>query len=91
MNWASLVAQTVKKICLQCVRPGFDPWVRKIPWKKGSLPIPVSLPGEFHRPRNLVGYGPWGHKELDTTEWLTLSFHGMDRCTTTYTNLCAYT
>ena len=30
---ASLVAQTVK-ICLQCRRPGFDPWVRKIPLEK---------------------------------------------------------
>ena len=23
-----------KKICLQCGRPGFDPWIRKIPWSK---------------------------------------------------------
>ena len=30
-----------------------------------------SLPGEFHGQRSLVGYSPWGHKELDTTEWLT--------------------
>ena len=28
------------------------------------------LPGEFQR--SLRGYSPWGHKELDTTEWLTL-------------------
>ena len=31
--WSSLVAQTVK-ICLQCRRPGFDPWVGKIPFEK---------------------------------------------------------
>ena len=32
----------------------------------------VSLPGEFHGQRNLAGYSPWGHKELDMTERLTL-------------------
>ena len=26
------------------------------------------LPAEFHGQRSLVGYIPWGHKELDTTE-----------------------
>ena len=25
---------------------------------------------EFHGQRSLVGYSPWGHKELDTTEQL---------------------
>ena len=29
---------------------------------------PVFLPREFHRQRSLVGYSPWGYKELDTTE-----------------------
>ena len=32
------------------------------------LPSPVFLPGKSHGWRNLVGYSPWGHKELDTTE-----------------------
>ena len=32
----------------------------------------VFLPGEFHGQRSLVGYSPWGHKELDMTEWLTV-------------------
>ena len=36
------------RICLQCRRPGFDPWVGKIPWKREWQPTPVSLPGEFH-------------------------------------------
>ena len=53
-------------------RPGFNPWVRKIPWRKEWLSIPVFLPGEFHGQRSLVGYSPWSHKELDTTEQLTL-------------------
>ena len=30
-------------------------------------PTPVFLPGKFHGQRSLVGYSPWGCKELDTT------------------------
>ena len=26
------------------------------------------LPGKFHGQRSLVGYRPWCHRELDTTE-----------------------
>ena len=40
-SWASLVALLVKNH-LQCRRPGFDPWVGKIPWKRERLPTPVS-------------------------------------------------
>ena len=47
---------------------GFDPWVRKIPWRSKWLPTPVFLPGEFHGERILACYSPWGHKELDMTE-----------------------
>ena len=43
------------------------------PLEKGMLPISVFLPGEFHGQRTLAGYSPWGCKELDTTEKLTLS------------------
>ena len=38
------MAQTVKSICLQCGRPGFDPWVGKIPWRRKWQPTPVLLP-----------------------------------------------
>ena len=51
--------------------PGFDPWVGKIPWRREQLPIPVFLPRESHGQRSLVGYSPWGCKELDTNEWLS--------------------
>ena len=37
---------------------------------EGWQPTPVLLPGKFHGLRSLVGYSPWGHKELDMTEWL---------------------
>ena len=28
-----------------------------------------------HGQRSLAGYSPWGHKELDTTEWLSTAQH----------------
>jgi len=49
-------------------RPGFDPSVRKIPWRRAWQPTPVFLPGKFHGQRNLAGYNPKGHKESDTNE-----------------------
>jgi len=49
-------------------------WVRKIPWRRERLPSAVFLPGEFQGQRSLVGYTPWGRRELDhMTEQLTLS------------------
>ena len=36
---------------------------------------PVFLPAKSHGQRSLAGYSPWGHKELDTTEWVTLGSH----------------
>ena len=66
-SWASLVAQLVK-ICPQCGRPGFDPWVGKIPWRRERLLTPVFWPGESHGL-----YSPWGRKESDTAERLSLS------------------
>ena len=56
-----------QRIFLQCGRPGFDSWVGKIPWRRGRLPSPIFWPGEFHGL-----YSPWGHKELDRTQQLSL-------------------
>ena len=41
------------------------------------LPTAVFLPGESHGQRSLVGYNPWGCKESDTTERLTLSLSNL--------------
>ena len=54
------------------VRDRFDPWVGKI-WRREWLPTPVILPGESHEQRSLVGYSPWGRKELYMIERLSLT------------------
>ena len=48
--------------------PGFDLWVGTIPWRRERLPTPVFWPGEFHGL-----YSPWGRKEFDRTERLSLA------------------
>ena len=61
------------RIFLQCRRgrrSGLDPWVGKIPKRRAWHPAPVFLPGKSHGQRSLVGYSPWGCKELDTSERL---------------------
>ena len=66
--WVSLVAQMLKRLPAICERPGFDPWIGKIPWRRQLTP--VFLPRKSHgekEPRRL----PYtGIKELDTTEQL---------------------
>ena len=57
-----------KKICPQCGRPGFDPWVGKIPRRRERLPTPVFWPGEFHGL-----YSSRGCKELDMTVTFTFT------------------
>ena len=42
------------------------------PLEEETAPTPVFLPREFHGQRSLMGYGPWGCKELDTTKQLVL-------------------
>ena len=66
-SWASLVAQLVKN--LPAVQEIWvQSWVGKIPWRRERLPTPVFWPGECHRL-----YSPWGCKESDTTERLSLT------------------
>ena len=49
VKWSSLVAQMIIHIAGQCGRPGFNPWVGKIPWRRAWQPTPAVLPGEFLR------------------------------------------
>ena len=62
-------------VSLVAQRPGFDPWVGKIPWRKKWQPTSVLLPGKSHGWRSLAGYSPWGCNELDMTEQLHFHFH----------------
>ena len=59
-------------VCLECGRPRFNPWLRKIPWRRKWQPTPGLLPGESHGGRSVVGYSPWGRKEWDSTKRLHL-------------------
>ena len=59
-----------KEFTCQCrglKRCGFDPWVRKIPWRRKWQPTPVFLPGKFHAQRSPVGHSAWDGEESDTT------------------------
>ena len=58
--------------CRRCNRHGLDPWVGKIPQRRKRQPTPVLLPGKSHGQRSSVGYSPWGPKESETTQWLSL-------------------
>ena len=55
----------------RCKRHWFYPWVRKVPWRRKWQPVPVFLPGKFHRQWSLEGYSPWGRIEFDTTKLLS--------------------
>ena len=54
---------------------GLIPRLGRSPGEGNGKPTPVFLPGESYGQRSLVGYSPWGHKESDMTEKLTLSRH----------------
>ena len=54
------------------MRHGFDPCIRKIPWRRNWQPTTVLLPGKFHGQRNLAGYSPWDHKKSATIERLSM-------------------
>ena len=50
-----------------CFKQNYYKWI----WRREWQPTLVFLPGESYGQRSLVGYSPWGHKELDMTERLT--------------------
>ena len=41
---------------------------REYPWRRKWQPTPELLPRKVNGQRTLVGYSPWGHKQLDMTE-----------------------
>ena len=60
-------SSVVKKSTCQYTRYGFNPWVRRIPWRRKWQPTPMFLPGKSQGQRHLAGYCPWDHKESDMT------------------------
>ena len=57
---------------------GFDPWIRKMPWRRKQQPTLVFLPGKSHDQRSLASNSPWGRK---------VRYHFSDRaCTHTHTH-----
>ena len=68
------MAQLVKNLPAMletCLPATLETWVQSLgwedPWRRESLPTPVFWPGEFHGL-----YSPWGRKESDATERLSL-------------------
>ena len=75
-NWGFPGGSDGKESACNATDTGSIPGSGRSPGKRAWLPTPVFLPGESHGQRSLMGYSPWGHKESDTTERLTLSqFH----------------
>ena len=68
--WCSLVGDSEAKnppAVQETPRCGFDPWVRKIPWRRKWQNTLVILPGTSHSVRSLAGYSPWNRVGYD---WL---------------------
>ena len=63
----------VERICLQCRRLGFDPWVRMILWGREWLPTQYSCLGNPMDRRVWQATVHGGRKESDIKQWLTLS------------------
>ena len=73
---------TITRTWKQPKYPSMDEWIKKMwyihTWRKKWQHTPVFLPGKFHRQMNLVGYSPWGCKELAPTEHIsTYTYNGI--------------
>ena len=66
-----------KESACQCRRPGFDPWVGKIPWRRKWKPTPVFLLGESHGQRSLASVDS---QKVNMIERLSMQPHKADLC-----------
>ena len=72
-NMGLLSGASDKESACQCKRfkrGWINPWIGKILWGRKWHPTPVFLPEKFQGQRSLVGYSPWGYKELNLTKQL---------------------
>ena len=63
-----------KSVFLYCGRPGFDPWVRKIPLEKeiATHSSTLAWKNPMNGWRSLVGYSSWGRRvKHDWVTWLS--------------------
>ena len=68
-NWTyPLKWLTGKESACQCRRCRFNPWVRRILWRRKWQLTAVFLPEKFHEQRSLAGCSPWGPKGLDAAK-----------------------
>ena len=54
---------------------GLIPGVGRFPWRRKWQSTPVFLLGESHGQKSLAGCSPWGCKESDMTERLSVNTH----------------
>ena len=59
-SWVSVMAQMVKNWPIMQKRPGFNPWVGKIPWGRKQLPTSVFLPRRTEKIGRLQSMGSQG-------------------------------
>ena len=92
MMWNSNLSSTIfyfrspkwlsgKEYTCQCRRHGgcgFNPWVRKIPWRRAWPLTPAFLPGGSHRQRGLAVYSLWGPKSQTQLKWLSTHTQGLE-------------
>ena len=82
-----------KKSACQCKRSrrcGFNPWVRKITWRRKWQPNPLFLPGKSHGQRSLAGYSPWDLKESEMTQQISPHANLAPRSLKVTVDLCLF-
>ena len=52
-------------------------WIGTIPWRREHYPLQYSCLENPHGHRSLASYSPWGCKESDMTEQLSLTFRAV--------------
>ena len=77
------------------LRPGFNPWVGKIPWRRQWQPTPVLLPGKSHGRKSLIGYKATVHGVVKSEPRLsdftfTFHFHALEKEMATHSSVLSW-
>ena len=67
-----------KESTLKCRRPGFDPWVRKMPWRREWQPTPIFLAWKIPWTEEPGQIQSMGHKKSNTTEYNTVTVYQLE-------------